>query len=241
MVSLLRVVAVLLLFGGAIGVTATGAFSTVEAERTADVDVAGDANALLGIQPAVDPDESAFIQQSDTADSTFAIDVSGRNNAQLNTNATTTAANIFNITNNGESTVTVWIATQGGLQNESDNVNTTFYIDDIDTDSSQNANVTEIDEIDDSGVSIDGRITTFDAFIDPNQDYVISEPGISGDTPGTEGIGISITPGQSVHISIAVEIDGIDPDSNQAVLNRITILAIADPDQSEAGLKIEVD
>lgn len=234
MISLLRVVAVLLLFGGAIGVTATGAFSTVEAERTADVDVAGDANALLGIRPAVDPDESAFIQQSDTADSTFAIDVSGRNNAQLNTNATTTAANIFNITNNGESTVTVWIATQGGLQNESDNVNTTFYIDDIG--SSQNANVTEIE---DRGVSIDRRITTFDAFIDPGQDYVISEPEITGDTPGTEGIGISITPGQSVHISIAVEIDGIDPDSNQAVLNRITILAIADPDQSEAGLEVD--
>lgn len=234
MISLLRVVAVLLLFGGAIGVTATGAFSTVEAERTADVDVSGDANALLGIQPAVDPDESAFIQQSDTADSTFTIDVSGRNNAQLNTNATTTAANIFNITNNGESTVTVWIATQGGLQNESDNVNTTFYIDDIG--SSPNANVTETEGP--GGISIDRRITTFDAFIDPDQDYVISEPGISGDTPGTEGIGISITPGQSVHISIAVEIDEIDPDSDQAALNRITILAIADPDQSEAGLKV---
>jgi hypothetical protein len=79
-------VAVLVLFGETIGVTAIGAFSTVEAERTADVDVAGDANALLGIQPAVDPDESAFIQQSDTADGTFAIDVSGRNNAQLKRN-----------------------------------------------------------------------------------------------------------------------------------------------------------
>lgn len=130
----------------------------------------------------------------------------------------------------------MWIPTQGDLQNKSDNVNTTFYLDDIG--SSPNASVTEIE---DRGVSIDRRITTFDAFIDPGQDYVISESGISGDTPGTEGIGVSIAPGQSVHISIAVEVDGIDPDSNQAVLNRITILVIADPDQSEAGLKLEVD
>jgi hypothetical protein len=52
-----------------------GAFTTVEADRTADVDVAGDANALLAITSATDPANSSFSNQDETQDSTIEIDL----------------------------------------------------------------------------------------------------------------------------------------------------------------------
>ena len=43
------------LFAGAAGLIVTGAFDTAEADRTAEVEVAGDAAALLGIEPVEGP------------------------------------------------------------------------------------------------------------------------------------------------------------------------------------------
>ncbi|ERG92165.1 MAG: hypothetical protein J07HQW1_02200 [Haloquadratum walsbyi J07HQW1] len=50
----------LMIFATAGTLLATGAFTAVEAERTADIDVAGDANALLAIQPAEDPESKTL-------------------------------------------------------------------------------------------------------------------------------------------------------------------------------------
>ncbi len=52
-----------------------GAFTTVEADPTADVDVAGDANSLLAITSATDSANSSFSNQDETQDSTIEIDL----------------------------------------------------------------------------------------------------------------------------------------------------------------------
>ena len=48
----------LLAAGGA--VVSTGAFDTVEAERSVGVETAGDASAFLGLEPAPDQDVTSF-------------------------------------------------------------------------------------------------------------------------------------------------------------------------------------
>ncbi|WP_313694763.1 hypothetical protein [Halorarum halobium] len=94
-------------------VTASGAFTTVSAERTATVNVAGDSSALLQLQ----------------GNSTYATTDGGQNGGELtlnfdtdagasglNQNATTEVNHVFNITNQGSQNVIIDI----GVQNDSD-------------------------------------------------------------------------------------------------------------------------
>ena len=225
-----KLLALVLVFGAVGTLAATGAFTTVEAERTADVDVAGDANALLAIQPAEQNGSSSFINQDDTDDSTFEIVLDGNEgNNGVNANATTTAEGIFNITNNGEEDVDVWINTEGGAQDGNNSVNTTFYIDDdrVGPDGSQ------INETSDGAVSIDNRIDEFDAMTDSN-DVVISEnAGSLGETPSTnQSVAVNIESGETVTVSMAIEIeDESDIDlstTDDPILEDITISAVND-------------
>jgi hypothetical protein len=221
-----KLLALLLIFGAVGTLAATGAFTTVEAERTADVDVAGDANALLAIQPTEQNDSSSFINQDDTDDSTFEIVLDGEEgNNGVNANATTTAQNIFNITNNGEEDVDVWIATEGGAQEGNASVNTTFYIDDSNIGS-------EVNTTDNGEVNITQRVTEYEALTDDG-DVVISESTSSpGQSPSTSGLAVNIESGETVTVSLAVEIeDESDIDlsnTNDPILEDITILAVND-------------
>lgn len=102
------------------------AFTSVEAERTADVEVGGDDGALLALQP-VDNDTgaSAFVS-GDTAGSELTIDLSEDN---INTNATTDAGGIINVTNNGEDAVGLNLSVSGGLVDDaSGDVDVAFYV-----------------------------------------------------------------------------------------------------------------
>ena len=225
-----KLLALVLVFGAVGTLAATGAFTTVEAERTADVDVAGDANALLAIQPAEQNGSSSFINQDDTDDSTFEIVLDGNEgNNGVNANATTTAEGIFNITNNGEEDVDVWINTEGGAQDGNNSVNTTFYIDDdrVGPDGSQ------INETSDGAVSINNRIDEFNAMTD-SDDVVISEnAGSLSETPSTnQSVAVNIESGETVTVSMAIEIEDesdIDlSDDDEPILEDITISAVND-------------
>ncbi len=221
-----KLLALLLIFGAVGTLAATGAFTTVEAERTADVDVAGDANALLAIQPTEDQQNSSFTQQGDTDDSTFEIVLEGEeSNNGVNANATTTAQNIFNVTNNGEEDVDVWIATEGGAQEGNNSVNTTFYIDDRKVGS-------EVNTTTDGVVNITQRVDEYTALTDDG-DVVISESTSSpGQAPGTSGLAVNIESGETVTVSMAVEIEDESDitlsDTDESILEDITILAVND-------------
>lgn len=90
----------LIMFGslaaGAVGLVTTGAFSTVEANRTATVETAGDADALLGIEPY---DKS---QNLVNTNGTVEIDIQN-----VNKNAITAVDQLLEVTNNGTEKVTV--------------------------------------------------------------------------------------------------------------------------------------
>ncbi|MFB6360170.1 MAG: hypothetical protein ABEH59_02500 [Halobacteriales archaeon] len=96
---------VLLAIVGAIGlVTATGAFGSVTAQRTADVSVAGDDAALIGLEAGSGGGVSDYVTGTDE----ITIDLSN-----VNTNATTAVPNALNITNRGSQEVAIQITRTG--------------------------------------------------------------------------------------------------------------------------------
>lgn len=126
----------LLAIFAAIGlVTATGAFTSVSATRTATVNVAGDADALLQLQPhngnnglgdgSVGSSTGyADIQSDELVINLGRFDGSGNAvNTGVNMNATTDIQGVFTITNQGTQDVWVNISDSGGVNGSA----VTFY------------------------------------------------------------------------------------------------------------------
>lgn len=109
---------ILLAVFAAIGiVTATGAFTTVTADRSATVNVAGDASALVQLTPFNGPNgynggtAGSSNGYADIQDGTLVIDLGGysagtSDGQGLNIAARTSYDNVFNLTNNADSDVT---------------------------------------------------------------------------------------------------------------------------------------
>lgn len=106
----------LLAIFAAIGlITATGAFTTVTAERTATVSTAGDGSALLALNPVNDDYsriDGGTLEIS--IDGTFGNSNTG---SGVNLNALTEINDVFSITNQGTQEVEVWITTNGSNAN----------------------------------------------------------------------------------------------------------------------------
>jgi hypothetical protein len=107
-------------------VTASGAFTTVSADRTVTVDTAGDANALLGLEA----NSSGNGAYANTEGNQIVIDFSannlptnGGNSADgVNVDAETEADDVFNVTNNGAQDIYFYVETSG-----SSSVDVTLY------------------------------------------------------------------------------------------------------------------
>ena len=94
-------------------VTATGAFTTVQAERTMNVNVAGDANALLRLEPA-DTGSYANGHYAMQNGNQLSINITANNaptggGEGINENALTRMHNVFVIENQGTQDVGVYI------------------------------------------------------------------------------------------------------------------------------------
>ncbi|WP_311172950.1 DUF1102 domain-containing protein [Halobellus ordinarius] len=107
-----RLFGLLAIFAAISLVTATGAFTSVEASRTATVNVAGDGSALLAMDPAEGPngDEYARISNGE-----LEINLAGYTSSAtgVNPNATTDVKSVFVITNQGSQEVEVGITDSG--------------------------------------------------------------------------------------------------------------------------------
>lgn len=97
--------------GSAVGAGAvgTGAFTSVSAERDVTVQVADDANALLGIETGNGPNAEAFAETTD--DETVALNLSGTDTSGsgLGTDSTYQFDDILRLTNQGTQTVYAWV------------------------------------------------------------------------------------------------------------------------------------
>jgi len=130
-----KLFALVVLFAAVGLLTATGAFTTVEADRTATVETAGDANALLAIEPG--PDNPDYVDNS-SGEIVFDITNGSEGNAQINLNATTEINGTINLTNNGESDVDIYIESEG-----ENNGLVSFYTDSGDNITSSSASSSE--------------------------------------------------------------------------------------------------
>ena len=95
------------LFAGSGALLGTGAFTTVEAERTVTVETAGDADAFLGITPFPDSANADYVTAPE--DGTVEIDITGEGTPGegVNENAITAIDRLLEVTNNGTQSVAV--------------------------------------------------------------------------------------------------------------------------------------
>jgi hypothetical protein len=95
--------------GGA-AMMGTGAFTSVTAERTVDVEVAGDDAAYLGLEPVSSSPNSAYVSVDgeevsfDFSDTNSAVDGNG-----FNPDATSRINDLLLVTNQGTQTVNFWV------------------------------------------------------------------------------------------------------------------------------------
>ena len=127
----------LLAIFAAIGiVTATGAFTSVQADRSMNVTVDDDTTAILGLEPyngpnGYNPTDGGSTTSSegyaDLENGVLRINLGGYNGGtpagqSLNYNATTQFNNVFNISNNGQSDITYYITRNGEAANADNTV-----------------------------------------------------------------------------------------------------------------------
>ena len=112
-----KILPILALAVAALVVVSSGAFTSVTAERTATINVAGDAGALLALEPAAGSPNASYAHQ-DSSSGALVLDFSSTEIAAtgVNVNATTVVEDVFTITNNGTQTVRV-VLTKTGANN----------------------------------------------------------------------------------------------------------------------------
>jgi hypothetical protein len=167
-----KLLALIAIFAAVALVTGTGAFSTVEAERTADVNIAGDSSALLGLEPA----GSGHL--IDNQSNEVAITLAGNTNnpGGVNRNAITTVnrTDFLKITNNGADEVEL------GIQaSTKSNVEVYFVV---------GSGTTSLDEV--SSISV-GNVSTFD----PSKKYPIQNNSVTIGSGSEIYVGIVIDVG----------------------------------------------
>jgi hypothetical protein len=167
-----KLLALIAIFAAVALVTGTGAFSTVEAERTADVNIAGDSSALLGLEPA----GSGHL--IDNQSNEVAITLAGNTNnpGGVNRNAITTVnrTDFLKITNNGADEVEL------GIQaSTKSNVEVYFVV---------GSGTTSLDEV--SSISV-GSVSTFD----PSKKYPIQNNSVTIGSGSEIYVGIVIDVG----------------------------------------------
>ena len=91
----------------AIVLLSTGAFTSVTAERTAVINVAGDSSALVGLAACTgDGNNGGYVSTNNGA---IEIDLTTIADGGVNVNAVTILDNVFSITNNGTQDISVTI------------------------------------------------------------------------------------------------------------------------------------
>ncbi len=189
--------------GGA--VLGTGAFTTVQAERTVNVETAGDSGAFLGLEPAKDntgtqypnADDYAEINNDDLLEVTI---------PDVNLNAITHIDKVFQVTNNGTQPVVLYIEE---LPNNTDDRNAI----DIGALTGQLAGTSSLDG------TAQGNQADGNDGIDDSDVVDLSYPASPEDYPGSDSgysnIGVMIGVGDT--LELGVYIDSSDDNLNDGL------------------------
>ena len=106
-----KLIPVLAVLAAALIAVSTGAFTSIEAQRTAEIYVAGDASALLTLEPFDGPN-GAYVDYD--TDGALFLDFARVDGTGVNVDAITVFSDVFVIVNNGTQDVTVTLSKTGG-------------------------------------------------------------------------------------------------------------------------------
>ncbi|RRJ30728.1 DUF1102 domain-containing protein [Halocatena pleomorpha] len=93
---------------------ATGAFSSLQSSRQANVNVAGDASGYLALEPAQNSKNSVYATYQNGKLRVSLNSMADAAGSGVNPGGKTTVNNVFTITNQGTQPVAVWLATDSG-------------------------------------------------------------------------------------------------------------------------------
>lgn len=234
-----KIFALVLIFA-AIGVAAgTGAFTTAEADRTAEVDVAGDANALIGIEEADNTNGNELVEVDGTSGQVeMNLSAAGTQDASgLNEDAATDLGNVLNITNNGEETI------QFKMEVATQDVNARsvhFYVaNDSNTPSVEGGGSVDsagLGTVAQDGFNSDAANTTgsnaSDRFATEDKYSVTSD--VENGNGASSHIVVQLAPGDAVTVGFAVDLFDQDLSNEDEIISDVTI--IADTDLSDEPL-----
>lgn len=96
------------IFGGGGAISGTGAFSSVEADRTVSVNTSGDSSAALGLSGN---DNSIVGTESLNGNDVLTIE-----NTQINERSRTSFDNAFSVSNNSSDNVEFYVSSAGGIE-----------------------------------------------------------------------------------------------------------------------------
>ncbi|MDB2223859.1 hypothetical protein PN416_04585 [Halorubrum ezzemoulense] len=101
---------------GSAAAVGTGAFTSVTADRSVNVEVAGDSSALLALQDGGGPNSNDYV---DTSGNTVSFDFTGTDNSGsgLNTDATTVINDLLTVVNQGTQPVDFHLTFSGNISN----------------------------------------------------------------------------------------------------------------------------
>ena len=225
-----KIFALVLIFA-AIGVAAgTGAFTTAEADRTAEVNVAGDANALLGIEQA-DSTGGNELVDVDGSSQQVVLNLSNASNqgaTGINADAATDFGNVLNFTNNGEDTIQVKIETN------TEDVNPRsvhFYVGNSSEPSTISGSLSDaqLDTVAQSG--FDSNAANASNSNNPDRFAADQKYSITSDINAggsSSHIVIELDPGDTVTVGFAVDLFGQELDDTDNVVSNMTIIADED-------------
>ena len=174
------------LASGSAAAVGTGAFSSAQANRTLDVEVAGDANAYLAIEegPNTDVAEDVVTKSSGTV----SLDFDGNNTeaSGLNQNATTEFTNILTVENQGTTGVIFGVDTSA--------LNDASWVDDFNVYAHNDAGSPEYDG----------------EYFNTNGSY----PAEVSTPSGNQNTLVDLTAGEPVDLSISIDTNDNTADGN---------------------------
>ena len=109
------------IFGSSGAIAGTGAFSSVEADRTVNVSTTGDSSAALGLSGN---DGSIVGTESVNGNDVLTVE-----NSQINERSRTTFDNAFSVSNNSSDSVDFYVSSTGGIEVQDNSGNTVNVID----------------------------------------------------------------------------------------------------------------
>ena len=225
-----KIFALVLIFA-AIGVAAgTGAFTTAEADRTAEVNVAGDANALVGITEAQNTNGNELVDVGgNNGQVEMNLSAAGTQGGAsgLNEDAATDLGNVLNITNNGEETIQfkIEVATQ-----DVNPRSVHFYVaNDSSTPGDSGANNASLDTVAQRGFDSDaanGRGNSSNQFATTDKYSITSD--IENGNGASSHVVVELDSGDTATIGFAVDLFDQDLSDGDEIISDVTIIADTD-------------